>query len=61
MTVKELIEKLNKIDDKNAIVHVGCQGYTSIDDPADEYEIRLHNIENGILISDVAYYGEYTK
>ena len=56
MTVKELIEKLNKIDDKNAIVHIGCQGYTTVDDPDDEYDIRVYNTSKGAFICDSGYY-----
>ncbi len=59
MTVKELIEKLNAIENKNALLHIGCQGYTTIDDPADEYEIRLYDINSGILIADNGYYEDY--
>ena len=57
MTVKELIEKLNKIENKNAIIHTGCQGYTTIDDPQDEYEINVFHTNNSVLICDNGYYG----
>lgn len=59
MTVKELIKKLNAIENKNAFIHIGCQGYTTIDDPTDEYEIRLYDINDGILIADNGYYENY--
>ena len=57
MTVKELIEKLNKIENKNAIIHTGSQGYTTIDDPQDEYEINIFHTNNSVLICDNSYYG----
>lgn len=56
MTVKELIEKLNKIENKNAIIHTGCQGYSTIDDPQDEYEINVFCTNNSVLICDNGYY-----
>lgn len=58
MTVKELIEKLNQIENKNTIIHVGCQGYTTREDPDDEYGIEIHNMKNGILICDNGYYSD---
>lgn len=56
MTVKELIEKLNQIENKNTIIHVGCQGYTTREDPKDEYGISVYNVKNGVLICDNGYY-----
>ena len=63
MTVKELIAKLNRIEDKNALVFVGCQGYTNFNDPDDEYTVRIYTTNNkrDVLISDNAYYGDVWK
>ena len=57
MTVKELIEKLNQIKDKDATVYVGCEGYTTFNDPAEYQELRIHKTKNkGVLIHDCCYY-----
>lgn len=57
MTVQELIDKLNKIKNKNAVVYTGCQGYTNYDDPKTEYTIRIHKTKDGgVLIHDHCYY-----
>ena len=57
MTVQELINKLNKIENKNAVIYTGCQGYTNYDDPKDEYKINVYKTKDkGILICDQCYY-----
>lgn len=56
MTVKELKEMLNKCDD-NAIVFVGCEGYTNLDNGETDL---MKNEKGDIIVADSCYYnGEY--
>lgn len=58
MTVKELMELLAKCDE-NALVFVGCEGYTNLEDG--ETDI-MTNERGDILIVDSCYYdGEYVE
>ena len=52
MTVNELIAILNKVDNKNMKIHVGCEGYTTVENPKDEYKIRVKETSDGIVICD---------
>jgi poly-D-alanine transfer protein DltD len=58
MTVQELIDKLSEIRDKSKTIHIGAQGYTTMDDPIEEYEIRISTDAETVLIHDASYYGK---
>ena len=55
MTVKELKKALDNIDE-NKIIQLGVQGYTTKDDPAEEYIINIEETENNLFIFDQCYY-----
>ncbi len=60
MKVKELKAVLDRFDE-NAIVYVGCQGYSNFEVPADEYVINVRKLntgENAILVADSGYYDD---
>ena len=61
MKVKDLKKSLERFDD-DAIIYVGCEGYSNYENPKDEYVINIRKIvsesENAILIADSCYYDD---
>lgn len=55
MTVWELYKKLGRYPE-NMEVHVGCQGYTTLDDSPDEYELRVWSEDGKLMITDNCKY-----
>ena len=52
MTVKELALILKQYKDQDAKIHIGCQGYTTMNDPDDEYGISVVKCKGNVLIRD---------
>ena len=51
MTVQKLIDELNRIEDKTLNIQIGCQGYTTADDPMDEYGISVYQTKDSVFIT----------
>ena len=56
MTVKELIAKLEKIEDQNALVYLGVEGYST--NNSDEKNIGVYDNGNYVFVCDGCYYEE---
>lgn len=57
MTVSQLIKELERVENQNALVVLGVEGYTTLEDGAPQ-SISVAETEKGVFIVDGCFYEE---